>query len=124
MEEQDFGAMLIKLTHDYEQLSAKIDDRISSLREELKKGIVEANLTQIRDASLIALHIRKAYAPDLSEACDRASNEIGNLSKEYVEELSKVSPDEFGERHPSFKGDINRIARSAGLKEIWGRLKD
>ena len=33
MEEQDFEARLAKLVHDIEQLDAKIDDKISSLRE-------------------------------------------------------------------------------------------
>lgn len=52
MEERDFDARLAKLSHNIDQLDAKLDDDISSLREELRKGILGAYLMQIRDASV------------------------------------------------------------------------
>jgi hypothetical protein len=119
MPEKDFEAKLIKLRHDFDQLDAKIDDEISSLREELAKRILEVNLTQIGNISLSWLTTRKALAPSLSNACDTAHQEIRELTTEYLKELPKISAEEFEKRHPSFKDDINRIARSAGLGEIW-----
>ena len=37
MEQENFDAKLAKLSHDTEQLDARIEDRISSLREELRR---------------------------------------------------------------------------------------
>jgi hypothetical protein len=63
MEQENFDAKLAKLSHDIEQLDAKIEDRISSLREELRRLILGAYLIQIRDASVTYVDIRRALAP-------------------------------------------------------------
>ena len=118
MEEKDFEAKLTKLSHDIEQLDAKIDDKISSLKEESRRKILGLTLAQIRDTSQSYINILRSN-PAFSETCGRVHIEIGKLADEYIDQLYKVSVDEFEQGHPSFKKDINRISRAAGLGDIW-----
>ena len=124
MEEKDFEVRLGKLSHDIEQLDAKIDDKISSVEEKLKRDIMEANLTGLRDISQIYITIASLSEATSSEKYKRAYFEIAKLIDEYMEELDKVSADEFDQRHPSVKEDINRITRTVGVGNIWRRPKD
>ena len=119
MEEKDFDAKLAKLAHDIEQLDGKIDDKISSLREELRKWILGAYLAHTREISTIYIDLVIALKPSLSEAAQRARDEIAKLSKEQVKTLDKIPADEFEKDLIKFRENINRITRSAGLGEIW-----
>ena len=119
MEQENFDAKLAKLTHNIEQLDAKIDDKISSLREELRRWILEAYLLQARDMSVVYLDIGVAFSPTFSQACKRARNEVDKLSQEYAEMLNEISTEDFERRLVKFKTDVNRITRSAGLEQIW-----
>ena len=115
MEEENFNTKLVKLAHDIEQLDAKIDDKISSLREELKKEILGAGLAYIRDTSLVDISLKQAS----SQVSKRVYGEIVKLSRECLETLDKISADEFEEELNKLKHDINRITRAAGLGEFW-----
>jgi len=94
MEEENFDAKLAKLSHDIEQLDAKIDDKVSLLRKELKKEILEAGLAYIRDTSLIDISLMQAS----SQVSKRVYNEIAKLSRECLETLDKISADEFEQK--------------------------
>ena len=118
MEEKDFEAKLAKLSHNIEQLDGKLEDRISSLREELKKEILGAYFVQIRDASLIAVAMCKVN-PSLSKASDRAFNQITQVASDYKEMLDKASADEFERDIQRLKREINRITEAAGIGKIW-----
>jgi Skp family chaperone for outer membrane proteins len=119
MEEKDFEARLTKLSHDIEQLDAKIDDKISSLREELRRWILTAYFLEVRDVSNTYLDIGAAFNPNVSEVCKRARTEVEEVAKEYLDLVDKVSADEFQKNLGKFKKDINRITRSAGLTDFW-----
>jgi len=119
MEEKDFDARLAKLSHDIDQLDAKLDDKISSLKEELQKWILGAYLAHIRDTSTVYIDMMITLVPVLSTAAKRARDEIMKLSNEYFEVVDKISADEFQKNLIKFREDINRITRSAGLQEIW-----
>jgi len=119
MEEKDFDARLAKLSHDIDQLDAKLDDKISSLKEELQKWILGAYLAHIRDTSTVYIDMMITLVPVLSTAAKRARDEIMKLSNEYFEVVDKISADEFQKNLMKFREDINRITRSAGLQEIW-----
>jgi len=119
MEEKDFDARLAKLNHDIDQLDAKLDDKISSLKEELRKWILGAYLAHIRDTSTVYIDMIITLAPALSTAARRAREEVMKLSSEYFEAVDKISADEFQKNLMKFRGDVNRITRSAGLQEIW-----
>ena len=119
MEEKDFDARLAKLSHDIDQLDAKLDDKISSVREELQKWILGAYLAHIRDTSTVYIDMMITLAPALSTAAKRARDEVIKLSSEYFEVVDKISADEFQKNLMKFREDINRITRSAGLQEIW-----
>lgn len=119
MEEKDFDARLAKLNHDIDQLDAKLDDKISSLREELRKWILGAYLAHIRDTSTVYIDMMITLAPALSTAAKRARDEVMKLSSEYFDIVDKISADEFQKNLMKFREDVNRITRSAGLQEIW-----
>ena len=119
MEEKDFDARLAKLSHDIDQLDAKLDDKISSLKEELRKWILGAYLAHIRDTSVVYIDMIITLAPALSTAAKRARDEVMKLSKEYFDMVDKISADEFQNNLMKFREDVNRITRSAGLQEIW-----
>ena len=118
MEEKDFEAKLTKLSHDIDQLDAKIDDKISSLKEELRKEIWGAYFIQIRDTSLLAVAMGR-LVPSLSKACDRASKQISEVGHDYDEMLGKVSADEFEKNLGKLKREINRITEAAGIGKVW-----
>jgi len=119
VEEKDFDARLAKLSHDIDQLDAKLDDKISSLREELRKWILGAYLAHIRDTSTVYIDMMITLAPALSTAAKRARDEVMKLSSEYLDMVGKISADEFQKNLMKFREDVNRITRSAGLQEIW-----
>lgn len=119
MEEKDFEARLTKLTHDIDQLDAKIDDKISSLREELTKQILIAYFLEIRDVSNTYLDIAGVFNQDVSDACKRARTEIAETTNEYLDLVNEVSADESQKNLSKFKKNINRITRTAGLPEFW-----
>ena len=119
MEERDFDARLARLSHDIDQLDAKLDDKISSLKEELRKWILGAYLAHIRDTSTVYIDMISTLNPALSTAAKRARDEVMKLSKEYFDMADKISADEFQNNLMKLREDINRITRSAGLKEIW-----
>ena len=119
MEEEDLGKRLVKLAHDIEQLDAKIDDKISSLREELRKWILAGYLVHVREISTVYMDLYISLNPSLSDAAKRARDELTKLGKEHIKVLEKVSADELEKRMAKFREDINRITRSAGLGEIW-----
>jgi len=73
----------------------------------------------VRDSSLTWLSIHKIIYPDRSEQCNRAHREVARLEAEYLQDLSKVPLEKFKEKHGSFKKDINRVCRAAGVQEIW-----
>ena len=75
MEQENFEAKLTKLAHDIEQLDAKIDDKILTLREELRKLIWAGYLLQARDITTMHLDIRGALDPNISKACERVWSE-------------------------------------------------
>ena len=120
MEEKNFEAKLAKLSHDIDQLDAKLEDRISSLGEELTKLILGSYLVQTIDTSVTYVDIGRVLAPkNLSEACGRARNEIEKLSEEYWKRFDEVSADKFHEDLLKFKARINTITRAAGLGQLW-----
>ena len=119
MEERDFDARLARLSHDIDQLDAKLDDNISSLKEELRKWILGAYLAHIRDTSTVYIDMMITLAPALSTAAKRSREEVMKLSSEYFEVVDKISADEFQNNLMKFREDVNRITRSAGLQEIW-----
>jgi len=119
MEEKDFDTRLVKLSHDIDQLDAKLDDKISSLKEELTKLVLGAHLAHIRDTSVVYIDMIITLAPTLSTAAKRARDEVMKLSKEYFEMVGKISADEFQNNLMKFREEVNRITRSAGLQEIW-----
>jgi len=119
MEEKDFGDKLAKLSHDVDQLDAKLDDKLSSLKEEMMKWILGAYLAHIRDTSTVYIDMISTLSPALSKASKRAHNEVLQLSKEYFDKADKISTDEFQNNLMKLRTEINRITRSAGLKEIW-----
>ena len=119
MEEKDFDARLAKLSHDIDQLDAKLDDKISSLKEELSKLVMGAHLAHIRDTSVVYIDMIITLAPSLSNAARRARDEVMKLSHDYFETVGKISADEFQRNLMKFREDVNRITRSAGLQEIW-----
>jgi len=119
MEEKDFDTRLVKLSHDIDQLDAKLDDKISSLKEELTKLVLGAHLAHIRDTSVVYIDMIITLAPALSTAAKRARDEVMKLSKEYFEMVGKISADEFQNNLMKFREEVNRITRSAGLQEIW-----
>jgi len=118
MEQENFDAKLAKLSHDIDQLDAKIDDKISSLREELRKEILLAYFAQIKDTSFGWVSVHKLN-PSLSQVCDRVYNEIAKLSTEYIKVWDKLSADECLKNLTRLKEDVNRITRAAGLGELW-----
>ncbi len=124
MEEKDFEAKLIKLSHDIDQLDAKIDDKFSSLEEKLTKKALITELALLRDVSEIALAIFKVAKAASPQKCNTAYEEVGKLIGECLNELSEISAGEFRQRHPSIKKDVNRITRSAGIGNIWGEPTD
>ena len=113
MEQENFDAKLMKLSHEIEQLDAKIDDKISSLREELREEILRSHLSAVGNISLAWLR------PISSEARRRAYDEIAKLTQEYHEIVSKVSADECLKNLTRLNEDVNRITRAAGLGELW-----
>jgi predicted ATPase len=119
VEEKDFDARLAKLSHDIDQLDAKLDDKISSLKEELMKLVLGAHLAHIRDTSVVYIDLIITLAPALSKAAKRARDEVMKLSQDYFEVVGKISADEFQKNIIKFREDVNRITRSAGLQEIW-----
>lgn len=119
MEEKDFEAKLTKLRHDIDQLDAKIDDKISSLREELTKEILVSQFLEIRDISNIYLDIAGVFNRDVSDACKRARTEIDKTTNEYIELVDEISADESAKNLNKFKKNLNRINRTAGLPEFW-----
>jgi len=119
MEERDFDARLARLSHDIDQLDAKLDDNISSLKEELRKWILGAYLAHIRDTSTVYIDMMITLAPALSTAAKRSREEVMKLSSEYFDIVDKISADEFQNNLMKFREDVNRITRSAGLQEIW-----
>ena len=119
MEEKDFDTRLVKLSHDVDQLDAKLDDKISSLKEELRKWILGAYLAHIRDTSTVYIDMISTLNPALSKSAKRARDEVMKLSKEYFDMVDKISADEFQKNLMKLREDINRITRSAGLQEIW-----
>ena len=119
MEEKDFGDKLAKLSHDVDQLDAKLDDKLSSLKEEMMKWILGAYLAHIRDTSTVYIDMISTLSPALSTASKRAHQEVLKLSKEYFDMVDKISADEFQNNLIKLRKEINRITRSAGLKEIW-----
>ena len=119
MEDKDFDARLAKLSHDIDQLDAKLDDKISSLKEELTKLVLGAHLAHIRDTSVVYIDMIITLVPALSTAAKRARDEVMKLSKEYFEMVGKISADEFQNNLMKFREEVNRITRSAGLQEIW-----
>jgi hypothetical protein len=119
MEEKDFDARLAKLSHDIDQLDAKLDDKISLLKEEAMKWTLGCYLAHIRDTSTVYIDMIITLAPTLSTAAKRARDEIMKLSSEYLDTVDKISADEFQNNLMKLREDINRITRSAGLKEIW-----
>ena len=119
MEEKDFDTRLAKLSHDIDQLDAKLDDKISSLKEEVRKGILGAYLAHIRDTSTVYIDMISTLNPPLSKSAKRARDEVMKLSKEYFDMVDKISADEFQNNLMKLREDVNRITRSAGLKEIW-----
>ena len=122
MEERDFDARLARLSHDIDQLDAKLDDNISSLKEELRKWILGAYLAHIRDTSTVYIDMMITLAPALSTAAKRSRDEVMKLSSEYFDIVDKISADEFQNNLMKFREDVNRITRSAGLQEIWNSL--
>ena len=119
MEEKDFDTRLAKLSHDIDQLDAKLDDKISSLKEEVRKWILGAYLAHIRDTSTVYIDMISTLNPPLSKSAKRARDEVMKLSKEYFDMVDKISADEFQKNLMKLREDINRITRSAGLQEIW-----
>lgn len=119
MEEKDFDTRLAKLSHDIDQLDAKLDDKISSLKEEVRKGILGAYLAHIRDTSTVYIDMISTLNPPLSKSAKRARDEVMKLSKEYFDMVDKISADEFQNNLMKLREDVNRITRSAGLQEIW-----
>ncbi len=119
MEEKDFDARLTKLSHDIDQLDAKLDDKISSLKEELRKWILGAYLAHIRDTSTVYIDMISTLNPPLSKSAKRARDEVMKLSKEYFDMVDKISADEFQNNLMKLREEVNRITRSAGLQEIW-----
>ena len=118
MEEENFDAKLAKLSHDIEQLQN--EDKISSLREELRKEILGAVLEHIRDTSLLYISFKQAS----SQVSGRVYDEVKGLCQECLETFDEVSADEFEEKLSKLKEDINRITRAAGLGETWLTSKD
>jgi len=119
VEEKDFDTRLAKLSHDIDQLDAKLDDKISSLKEEVRKGILGAYLAHIRDTSTVYIDMISTLNPPLSKSAKRARDEVMKLSKEYFDMVDKISADEFQNNLMKLREDVNRITRSAGLQEIW-----
>lgn len=119
MEEKDFDTRLAKLSHDIDQLDAKLDDKISSLKEEVRKGILGAYLAHIRDTSTVYIDMISTLNPPLSKSAKRARDEVMKLSQEYFDMVDKISADEFQNNLMKLREDVNRITRSAGLQEIW-----
>jgi len=72
VEEKDFDTRLAKLSHDIDQLDAKLDDKISSLKEEVRKGILGAYLAHIRDTSTVYIDMISTLNPPLSKSAKRA----------------------------------------------------
>ena len=100
-------------------MDAKLDDKISSLKEELRKWILGAYLAHIRDTSTVYIDMIITLAPALSTAAKRAREEVMKLSSEYFDMVDKISADEFQKNLMKFREEVNRITRSAGLQEIW-----
>jgi len=119
VEEKDFDTRLAKLSHDIDQLDAKLDDKISSLKEEVRKGILGAYLAHIRDTSTVYIDMISTLNPPLSKSAKRARDEVMKLSQEYFDMVDKISADEFQNNLMKLREDVNRITRSAGLQEIW-----
>jgi hypothetical protein len=113
VEQGDVETKISKLNHDIEQLDAKIDDKISSLREEFRKQIFSLQFTIIRDTSLLWLGELS------SETRIRVHDEINKLINDYIRDFSKVTANELQKRLSNVRGDVNRITRAAGLGEIW-----
>ena len=108
MAEKGFEVKLTKLAHDIEQLDARVDSEISSIRAELRKEIRGVSLAQIRDISLITVTMqRRNYS---SQACDKACEQISKLAKDYEGDEKDLG---------SFQRDINRITEAAGIGKIW-----
>ena len=129
MEEKDFEAKLLKLSHDIDQLDAKIDDKISSLREELCKEIWKIRLEEVKNTSVVLIDTIEAVATqagwkDKLEQCHRAYEEVVKLSGEYFEMLDKASAGESERIVQKIQDDINRVTRAAGLGEIWKGFED
>ncbi len=119
MEQENFDAKLAKLNHDIEQLSAEVDDKISSLREELRKWILVSYLAHIRDVSEWYINILRLSKSGSSAACDRAFDEVEKFGEEQVKMVSTTPADDFEKNVLKFRERINMITRAAGLGEIW-----
>ena len=120
MEEKNFDAKLAKLSHDIEQLNAKMENEISSLREGMRKEILRVTFHHIRDISLF--HI--SFKPVSPQVYKRVWDEIMRLCRECHKAFDKISADELEEELSRLQEDINRVTRAAGLGEVWHTPKD
>ena len=118
MERKDFEAELTRLNHRIEQLSAKIDKNISSLRKELRKQICVVHLTQIRDLTLSLL------MPGTFKDYRKPYDDIIKVTNKYFEILNRASEDEFEKSLSNLKEEINVITRLARFGEMWETPKD
>lgn len=107
-----------RLTQKIDQLEAKLDGEVSSLRSEMARGDSLSHFGRVREISM-ALNGLFAMNPAFSECCIRADKELRELAEEYLKRFTENPVDSLPALILEFQKAVNRITRAAGVPQIW-----